>query len=82
MNKSEYNFPLFKKRFDGKAFYKVLSTKNFIEVQKIGERSIIFKHEVKIYPDQLLLKQLLHDTSLYLNSDEEEFNAQKKASIL
>lgn len=80
MSKSEVNFPIYKKRFDSKSFYKIISKQEFEEIQLIGKKAVFYFHEVKIYPDQLLMNDMLEKEELYLDIEEDEYLEQKKGT--
>lgn len=68
-------FPLYRKRFDGKTFYEVLSTNQFIEYQKVGDKVLRHQIDVVQYPEQLLIKEIISCASeMYIEIERKEFN--------
>jgi hypothetical protein len=59
-------FPVYRKRINNKNFYKILSEDEFIELQIIGKKINIYKVKAKIYPDFLLIKDLINISELNL----------------
>ncbi len=78
MNDKDIDFPQFRKLSNDKLFYKVLSSREFIEIQVIG--SVIKIHQIKAvqYPEILKIQDLLDlESKYYRVIFEEEYEAMK-----
>tara|TARA_B110000305_G_scaffold20829_1_gene19155 strand:+ start:6103 stop:6354 length:252 start_codon:yes stop_codon:yes gene_type:complete len=78
MNDKDIYFPQFRKLSNDKLFYKVLSSREFIEIQVIG--SVIKIHQIKAvqYPEILKIQDLLDlESKYYRVIFEEEYEAMK-----
>ena len=74
MKKAEIEFPVYRKLFNSKSYYKILSFKEMIEVQFMGDKRIEYKIEAIQYPEQLLIQDLIKlDKGVYLEISENEF---------
>ena len=70
-------FPLYRKRFDGKTFYKIVSKKLFIEYQQIGKAVLEHEIHVKQYPEMLLVNDMIEcKDEIYFKIEEQEFLTQ------
>ncbi|MFO0322972.1 MAG: hypothetical protein ACK504_11170 [Bacteroidota bacterium] len=53
------NFPLFRKYFNNKNYFKILSENEFVEISLIGNKVLSKKHEAKIFPDKIFISDLI-----------------------
>lgn len=75
------DFPQYRKRFDGKSFYKITSPTSFEEVLLIGKRFYIYTIDAKKYFEQLQVQDMLEaEVELYAKSNENEFLAHLRAA--
>ena len=52
-------FPQYRKYKNGKSYFKISSQLEFEEIQLIGEKKIVTKHNAKILPDHNFIHDLL-----------------------
>ncbi|MDX1446005.1 hypothetical protein [Lishizhenia sp.] len=59
------DFPQYRRLFNGKSYYKITSSKEFIELQQVGEKW--FRYEIKAaqYFEILRLNDMLATNDLY-----------------
>ena len=70
----DIDFPQYRKLSNEKVFYKILSSRKFIEILRMGSKVIIYEFTASKYPEILKIQDML--TLLegtYLTSDQEEF---------
>jgi hypothetical protein len=60
---SNYIFPLFRKRSDGKTFYKILSYSEFEELKILGKRYVISYTKAVQYPEKLYIIELIEGSN-------------------
>lgn len=67
------DFPQYRKLENSKAYYKILSEREFIELQVIGSR--VLEHCIKAekYPEILRIQDMLADDTIFLKCTEDEF---------
>jgi hypothetical protein len=53
-------FPQYRKLVNEKAFYKIIDSRNFQEIQVIGSRKIKYVFSVTQYPDILKINDMLN----------------------
>ena len=78
MNDKDIDFPQFRKLSNDKVFYKVVSSREFIEIQLIG--SVAKIHQIKAiqYPEILKIQDLLDlENEFYVVILKEEYEAIK-----
>jgi len=59
-------FPQYRMLSNGKVFYQILSMVEFVEVQYIGEKKMIFKMRAEQYPEKLRIMEMLSFTDPYV----------------
>lgn len=52
-------FPIFRKRLNDKHFYRIISPDAFEEIQLLGEKVFKFDFEAKIYPDKVMIQDMI-----------------------
>lgn len=67
------DFPQYRKYTNDKHWFRVESDERFTEVYRIGERYFAREFVAKIYPDRLVIADLLAAQNGIVPSDEEEF---------
>jgi hypothetical protein len=68
------DFPQYRKYNNGSSFFKILSSKKFIEIQRIGNSSHQFEVEATQYPEMLRIEDMLTcKDGNWLVATEEEF---------
>jgi len=55
---------------NGKVFYKIISMEDFIEIQFIGEKKMIFQMKATQYPEKLRIMEMLSFTNPYCAMDD------------
>lgn len=53
-------FPLYRKRINNLHFYKFLSEDRFVELQLVGNKVFELSFEAKIYPDKLMIQDMIN----------------------
>ncbi|MBN8702392.1 MAG: hypothetical protein J0M08_04975 [Bacteroidetes bacterium] len=56
---AEYRFPQYRKYLNGKSYFKIMSNKEFEEVQLIGNKKIKHSIQAKILPDFNYINDML-----------------------
>lgn len=79
MNGSEVHliFPQYRKLSNDKSFYKILSEKEFEEIQIVGSSAITTNTNATKYPEILRIKDMLDGFAPFEISTEAEYNSQK-----
>jgi len=54
-----HNFPIYRKSLNGKNWYRINDQNNMTELQQLGSKWLKYEFEAKIYPDFLLLKDMI-----------------------
>ena len=75
MNDNNADFPQYRKLSNGRAFYKIMNAKRFVEVQLMGKKC--FTHEIIAhqYPEMLRIMDMLKAEEPFEQSNEQEFNS-------
>ena len=67
-------FPLYRKYSNGKSYFRVNSESHFTEVMFVGKRKEVYEFKAKIFPDVMLLKDMIAmENGAYEESSEAEF---------
>lgn len=74
MNGLAVNFPQYRMLSNGKVFYKIISMEEFVEIQFLGEKKMIFRMKAEQYPEKLRIMDMLSFTDPYIEL--EDFNIQ------
>ncbi len=75
MNNKDRVFPQYRKLVNEKAYYKIIDSRNFEEIQLIGSIKKFFKINANQYPEILKIDDMLNLTNEnYLESSEKEWN--------
>ena len=75
MNNKDRVFPQYRKLVNEKAYYKIIDSRNFEEIQLIGSIKKFFKINATQYPEILKIDDMLNLTNEnYLESSEKEWN--------
>lgn len=53
------DYPIYRKLSNKRSFYKILSDREFEEIQMIGTKNKRYKHEAKQYPEMLYIQDLV-----------------------
>jgi hypothetical protein len=61
MNNEDIHFPVFRKYKNNKSYFKILSFKQFEEVQLIGSKKIVNLTEALHFPEMLFIKDLIYN---------------------
>lgn len=72
------DFPQYRKLSNEKVFYKIISDKEFEEVQLIGTKAKLHHIIAEKYPEMVRIQDLLSLGEWYLVSSEEEYLSMKK----
>jgi hypothetical protein len=76
MISEELEFPMYRKLFNGKSYYKVESLLRMTEMQLIGGQVSSFDIVANQYPEQLLIKDVINlDSAVYLSIPETEYES-------
>lgn len=67
-------FPQFRKLENGRSLYKITAPNQFIELQQIGSKWLLYTFEVQQFPDLLRLKEMLSCHTPFEVLDAQEFN--------
>ena len=68
-------FPIYRKLFNEKSYYKIVSADSFIELQKIGTK--IRKHTIiaQQFPEKLRIQDMISLADGFLSCDATEFES-------
>ena len=70
----DIDFPQYRKLSNEKVFYKILSDRKFIEIQRMGSKAFLYEFTATKYPEILKIQDMiLLEGSTYLKSDNIEF---------
>ncbi|MFL5754517.1 MAG: hypothetical protein ACJ76F_13980 [Bacteroidia bacterium] len=69
-------FPQYRAYKNGKSYFKILSALEFEEIQLIGSKKIVTRHNAKILPDHNFVYDLLLNYSDFAEEVSEETYAQ------
>ena len=72
-------YPQYRKLSNDKSFYKILSEKEFEEIQIVGSSAITTNTKATKYPEILRIKDMLDGVAPFEISTEAEYNSQNKA---
>jgi hypothetical protein len=70
-------FPLFRKYSHNRTFFKILSESEFEEINLIGNYYTELHFCADIYPDKLMIQDMINNPMFWKQSTEEEFEAIK-----
>jgi len=74
MKKKTMNFPQYRKMSNEKAFYKIISDKEFDEIQLVGSKANLFHIVAEQYPEMLRIQDMLKmDNEWFSEVNENEF---------
>lgn len=71
MNHKVTDFPQYRMLSNGKVFYKITSMDEFIEIQFLGEKKMVFTMKAEQYPEKLRIMDMLDFKDPYLQLDED-----------
>jgi hypothetical protein len=66
-------YPLFRKRTDGKTFYKIFSDLEFEELKILGKKYTILRTKATQYPEKLYIMELIEASGSIEKLDEQEY---------
>ena len=70
----DIDFPQYRKLSNEKVFYKILSDRNFIEIQRMGSKAFLYEFTATKYPEILKIQDmLLLEGDTYIESNNNEF---------
>ena len=67
------DFPQYRKLSNEKVFYKILSDRKFIEIQRMGLKAFLYEFDATKYPEILKIQDMLNLEDAYLLSNALEF---------
>lgn len=70
MNYKVTDFPQYRMLSNGKVFYKIISMEEFVEIQFLGEKKMIFRMKAEQYPEKLRIMDMLSFTDPYIKLEE------------
>lgn len=74
MKTKDIDFPQYRKLSNEKVFYKIISEREFIEIQLMGTKAFKFDFIASKYPEILRIQDMLTSVeSTFLTSTEDEF---------
>jgi len=73
MMSKDIDFPQYRKLSNEKVFYKILSDRKFIEIQRMGSKAFLYEFDVIKYPEILKIQDMLSLEESYLQSNKLEF---------
>ncbi len=69
-----YEYPQFRKLINEKSYYRIDSSTDLTEIQRVGEKYIVHRLQAKILPEKLLISDLLAcETADYIRITADEF---------
>ena len=72
----DIDFPQYRKLSNEKVFYKMLSDRKFIEIQRMGTKAFLYEFVASKYPEILKIQDMiLLEGDTYLNSNQIEFDS-------
>jgi hypothetical protein len=81
MNKN-IDFPQYRKYLNGKGYFKIISDKEWEEIQIIGRKVILNRYTARIFPDKNFLFDLTFDyKNNWVEINENEYNALLEKSL-
>ena len=73
MNK-DIDFPQYRKLSNEKVFYKIISDRDFVEIQLMGSKAFLYKVTAIQYPEMLKIQDMLSfSDGVYMPSNQAEF---------
>lgn len=79
MISEEITFPIYRKLFNGRSYYKIDSFFKMTELQIIGGNITMFDIVANQYPEQLLIKDILElDSKVYLDVSKVEYESMEQ----
>ena len=73
MMSKDIDFPQYRKLSNEKVFYKILSDRKFIEIQRMGSKAFLYEFDATKYPEILKIQDMLNLEDAYLLSNALEF---------
>ena len=73
MMSKDIDFPQYRKLSNEKVFYKILSDRKFIEIQRMGSKAFLYEFDIIKYPEILKIQDMLSLEESYLQSNKLEF---------
>lgn len=71
-------FPIFRKYFNAKSYFKIISDKEFEEVQKVGNQKHFMTIKAEQFPEMLRIKDMIDcKDGMWLVSTEQEYSSIK-----
>jgi hypothetical protein len=67
-------YPLFRKRTDGKTFYKIFSDLEFEELKILGKKYTIQRIKAAQYPEKLYIMELIETSNTIEKLDDQEYS--------
>lgn len=72
-------FPVYRKYSNNKNYFKIISDIEFEELQLIGNKIFVHIKKAELYPDKLLIQDLINGVNeSVIEITEEEYNSLKK----
>ncbi|SFT38131.1 hypothetical protein SAMN05216474_0232 [Lishizhenia tianjinensis] len=67
------DFPQYRRLFNGKSYYKITSSSEFVELQQVGEKWFCYQIKAAQYFEILRLNDMLETSDLYLEIPAQEY---------
>jgi hypothetical protein len=68
------NFPIYRKYYNDKSFFKINSSKHFLELKITGSQKEEFEFKAKIHPDRVFIQDMIAmENGHWVESSAEEF---------
>lgn len=72
-------FPLYRKYTNNETYFKILSENEFEEIQKVGDKVLIYHIEAIQFPEKLRIKDMIDcREKIWIELSEEEYEQTKK----
>jgi hypothetical protein len=59
MKLEELSYPIYRKRKNDKSFYKIISSNQFDEIQKMGSKLLFYSFTISQYPEKLMMMDMI-----------------------
>lgn len=83
MNSKNTHFPQYRKLFNDKSFFKIIDERNFLEIQVVGKKYVLYTFKADQYFEILKVQEVLDQNNpLYHSLSEEEFIYVEQQSFL
>lgn len=83
MNSKNTHFPQYRKLFNDKSFFKIIDERNFLEIQVVGKKYVLYTFKADQYFEILKVQEILDQNNpLYHSLSEEEFIYVEQQSFL